>query len=162
MSLTLLAHPLAPQLDLSTADHPVTQPILAQGRLVAVAPSGDLAAADYHGAMPSSSGGAVLWGNTHFAGLHLGTSYHLDTTHAHDQVCRGCFEGNNRFTMLGCSVFKKNWSPHAHMLCDCLTPAALLSCVHASVHLHLHHLLATGLQVPLCFGGQCSTGGGGP
>lgn len=49
LSLTLLAHPLAPQVDLSTADHPATQPILAQGHVVAVAPSGDLAAADYHG-----------------------------------------------------------------------------------------------------------------
>jgi len=82
--VALAAYPLALEKDLSGKGHVSVPPLVAHGRVVAIAPTNDLVAADYHGAMPNASGGAVLVGKW-CAGVHLGTSYHLDTTHEADE-----------------------------------------------------------------------------
>ena len=41
----------------------------------------------YAVAMPNSSGAPVLDDTRSLQGVHIGTSYHLDKTHAHNQVC---------------------------------------------------------------------------
>lgn len=72
----MLAHPQALEVDLKTTD-----PHESHGRITIVAITQEVAAADYHGAMPNSSGGSVLFNSNLFAGVHLGTSFHLDETH---------------------------------------------------------------------------------
>lgn len=76
--VTLAAYPLAVDKDINSHDQPAITPTVAHGRVVAIATSNELMLADYHAAMPNASGGAVLVGGR-LAGIHLGSSYHLDT-----------------------------------------------------------------------------------
>jgi hypothetical protein len=73
----MIGFPPTPQQDVRGLE----MPTVSQGRIVAVAPSIEIAAADYHAAMPNSSGAAVCYDSLTFAGTHLGVTFHLDKTY---------------------------------------------------------------------------------
>jgi len=82
----MLGFPLAVDKDLGSKEHPTSMPTVTRGQVVAISfPTGELAAADYSGALPNASGGAVLSARSDLAGVHVGASCHVDYSHKPEQ-----------------------------------------------------------------------------